>query len=227
VYGIDATALLPVLSPAAHRSTYGSQHASTAEQRYRRLLAGVQLTKDFFFSYTWSAVQMGDMAHAGFFSWCCVVSALDMPVHAAMEALVLKCLVSKALPLSLPHPSCRPIHQTVQKTFAEGRALADGDTSVAAAAYDTKFVWNEFLSRPLRQAVGSGRWCVPLAHGFFQQRTLALLGRNLHLTLIARRSRQVCMWGVGGLVGRGVLRGRCDALRLLVACAICLQLVLV
>ena len=50
VYGIDATALLPLLSPATHRALYGSTQASGAEVRYRKLLAGVQLTKDFFFS---------------------------------------------------------------------------------------------------------------------------------------------------------------------------------
>ena len=45
MYGIDATALLPLLSPAAHRAAYGAAHAGSAEVRYRRLLAGVQLTK--------------------------------------------------------------------------------------------------------------------------------------------------------------------------------------
>ncbi|KAL4859481.1 Phosphoinositide phosphatase SAC1 [Chlorella vulgaris] len=131
VYGIEATSLVPVMSPAAHRTHFGSQHGSVAEQRYRKLLAGVQLTKDFFFSFSW------------------------------------------------------PIHQTVQRTFAQppGEAWADD-------AFDTKFVWNEYLTRPLREALGNSRFVVPLAHGCFQQRPLALLGRTLLLTLVARRSRQ-------------------------------------
>lgn len=57
-------------------------------------------------------------------------------------------------------------------------------------------MWNEFLCRPLRAALGAGaagRWAVPLAHGYFEQRPLALLGRTLQLTLVARRSRQVGM----------------------------------
>lgn len=36
VYGIDATALLPVLSPAAHRALFGTQQAATAEVRCRQ-----------------------------------------------------------------------------------------------------------------------------------------------------------------------------------------------
>ena len=45
--------------------------------------------------------------------------------------------------------------------------------------------------RPLREAVGHDGWVLPLVHGFWQQRQLALFGRTLTLTLVARRSRQV------------------------------------
>ncbi|KAL4426372.1 hypothetical protein ABPG77_004666 [Micractinium sp. CCAP 211/92] len=138
VYGIDATALLPVLSPSAHRALFGSQQLATAEVRYRKLLAGVQLTRDFFFSYTW------------------------------------------------------PIHQTAQRTFEQAPAQTP-DPAADGSAWTSHRVWNEFLSRPLRAALGAGpagRWAVPLAHGYFEQRPLALLGRTLQLTLVARRSRQ-------------------------------------
>ena len=43
--------------------------------------------------------------------------------------------------------------------------------------------------RPLREATGSDMWTMPLVHGFWQQRTLAVLGRMLTLSVIARRSR--------------------------------------
>ncbi len=152
MYGIDATALLPVLCPVAHRQLYDSSQPSTAEVRYRKLLAGVQLTRDFFFSYSW------------------------------------------------------PVHQTVQRTFGQapeqwwggGECGSEGD-----GAFGSHRVWNEHLSRPLREALAESsgssggssgdchRWVMPLAHGFFEQRPLALLGRTLTLTLVARRSRQV------------------------------------
>ena len=42
--------------------------------------------------------------------------------------------------------------------------------------------------RPLREALGHDqRWTIPLIHGFWQQRSLALFGRTLTLTLLARR----------------------------------------
>lgn len=45
------------------------------------------------------------------------------------------------------------------------------------------------LIRQLRGALGHDRWVTPLVHGFWQQRSLAVLGRALSVTLIARRSR--------------------------------------
>lgn len=49
--------------------------------------------------------------------------------------------------------------------------------------------WNSFAFRQLRTALGNDRWLTPLVHGFWQQRSLAVLGRALTVTLIARRSR--------------------------------------
>ena len=46
-----------------------------------------------------------------------------------------------------------------------------------------------FAFRQLRTALGNDRWLTPLVHGFWQQRSLAVLGRALTVTLIARRSR--------------------------------------
>ena len=45
------------------------------------------------------------------------------------------------------------------------------------------------LVRHLRGALGNEQWVTPLVHGFWQQRSLAVLGRALTVTLIARRSR--------------------------------------
>lgn len=59
--------------------------------------------------------------------------------------------------------------------------------------------------RPLREALGNDKWVLPLVHGFWEQRRLALFGRTLTLTVIARRSRQVS-WQ-GGQEGRGQAGG--------------------
>jgi hypothetical protein len=43
--------------------------------------------------------------------------------------------------------------------------------------------------RALREALGTEQWVIPLIHGFWQQRSLAVVGQQLTLTLVARRSR--------------------------------------
>jgi hypothetical protein len=55
--------------------------------------------------------------------------------------------------------------------------------------YETMFVWNEFLTRGIRNHLRSTLWTVALVYGFFKQVELSLLGRDFKLTLIARRSR--------------------------------------
>ena len=45
------------------------------------------------------------------------------------------------------------------------------------------------MRRHLRGAVGNDAWVTPLVHGFWQRRSLAVLGQALTVTLIARRSR--------------------------------------
>jgi hypothetical protein len=61
-----------------------------------------------------------------------------------------------------------------------------------ATSFESMFVWNAHLSRPLVRTLGAesaSTWLVPLVHGFFQQSTLSLFGRIFSITLISRRSR--------------------------------------
>ncbi|CAN6178957.1 unnamed protein product [Urochloa humidicola] len=55
--------------------------------------------------------------------------------------------------------------------------------------YDTMFVWNEFLTRGMRNILKTTLWTVALVYGFFKQDKLAICGKDIMLTLIARRSR--------------------------------------
>ncbi|KAA3477381.1 phosphoinositide phosphatase SAC3-like [Gossypium australe] len=55
--------------------------------------------------------------------------------------------------------------------------------------YETMFVWNEFLTRGIRNHLQNTLWTVALVYGFFKQATLSVSGRDFKLTLIARRSR--------------------------------------
>ncbi|KAE8647092.1 hypothetical protein Csa_022988 [Cucumis sativus] len=115
--------------------------------RYKKLLCSVDLTKDFFFSYSYQVMR------------------------------------------------------SLQKNIC--------DNETGHALYETMFVWNEFLTRGIRNHLHNTIWTVALVYGFFKQHmievhgdcsirltgrtdnngTLSLDGRDFKLTLIARRSR--------------------------------------
>ncbi|KAJ0244769.1 SAC domain-containing protein [Hirschfeldia incana] len=55
--------------------------------------------------------------------------------------------------------------------------------------YESMFVWNEYLTRQIRNNAKDCMWTVALVYGFFKQVKLSVSERNFRLTLIARRSR--------------------------------------
>ncbi|KAL8265581.1 hypothetical protein R6Q59_023711 [Mikania micrantha] len=59
----------------------------------------------------------------------------------------------------------------------------------APVLYETMFVWNEFLTRGVRNFLQNTVWTVALIYGFFKQDKLSISGRDFRLTLISRRSR--------------------------------------
>jgi hypothetical protein len=95
--------------------------------RYKRLLCSVDLSKDFFFSYSYN------------------------------------------------------IMRSLQKNITE--------KNTGQVVYETMFVWNEFLTRAVRNHLKNTSWTVALVHGFFKQSKLSVSGKDFWLTLIARRSR--------------------------------------
>ncbi|KAL6974665.1 Phosphoinositide phosphatase sac4 [Sarracenia purpurea var. burkii] len=97
------------------------------ENRYKKLLCMVDLTKDFFFSYSYHVMR------------------------------------------------------SLQKNMCDNEA--------GQVLYETMFVWNEFLTRGIRNLLQNTLWTVALVYGFFRQATLSISGRDFKLTLIARRSR--------------------------------------
>ncbi|GBG31302.1 Phosphoinositide phosphatase SAC1 [Hondaea fermentalgiana] len=65
-----------------------------------------------------------------------------------------------------------------------------------AIAEDNMFIWNEYLARPLLDALQTSSrsvflspWTITLVHGSFKQQRCSILSRSLTLTLVARRSR--------------------------------------
>ncbi|CAA7394982.1 unnamed protein product [Spirodela intermedia] len=100
---------------------------SKNEKRYKKLLRTVDLTKDFFFSYSYNVMR------------------------------------------------------SLQKNFC--------DSQTGHVVYDSMFVWNEFLTRGIRNRLRNNVWTVALVHGFFKQVNLSMSGKDLKLIVIARRSR--------------------------------------
>ncbi|XP_078444255.1 phosphoinositide phosphatase SAC2-like [Wolffia australiana] len=112
---------LPEPSPPLDMAT------SKMENRYKKLLCNVDLTRDFFFSYSYH------------------------------------------------------IMRSLQKNLC--------DEQPGQTVYDTMFVWNEYLTRGIRNHVKNTLWTVALVYGFFKQDKLSVSGKEFKLTLIARRSR--------------------------------------
>ncbi|WCJ42861.1 Phosphoinositide phosphatase family protein [Euphorbia peplus] len=123
VYAVSKSEMIPLPN-----STVQSEFATSKnENRYKKLLCMVDLTKDFFFSYSYHVMK------------------------------------------------------SLQRNLCE--------KETGQVLYETMFVWNEFLTREVRNHLQNTLWTVALVYGFFKQATLSLSGRDFILTLIARRSR--------------------------------------
>ncbi|XP_020094126.1 phosphoinositide phosphatase SAC1 [Ananas comosus] len=123
IYCIDESQMITV----PHSSIQSDVAHSKSEIRYKKLLSSVDLTKDFYYSYTY------------------------------------------------------PIMQSLQKNV-----LSSGKEKMP---YDNLFVWNEFLTRPIRSRCSNTLWTIALVHGHFKQAKLSIFWREFTVALISRRSR--------------------------------------
>ncbi|KAJ9179451.1 hypothetical protein P3X46_011239 [Hevea brasiliensis] len=122
IYAITKSEMIPIPNSSMRSNMTNSKN----ENRYKKLLCTVDLTRDFFFSYSYH---------------------------------VMHCL---------------------QKNLCN---------EAGQAHHETMFVWNEFLTRGIRNNLKNTLWTVALVYGFFKQVKLSASGRDFKLTLIARRSR--------------------------------------
>ncbi|XP_010535227.1 PREDICTED: phosphoinositide phosphatase SAC1 [Tarenaya hassleriana] len=123
IYAIDESQMITI----PHVSVQSDVAASKTELRYKKLLSSVDLTKDFFYSYTY------------------------------------------------------PIMQSLQKNV-----LSSGEEGMP---YDNIFVWNAYLTQPIRSRCSNSIWTIALVHGHFKQIRLSIFGRDFSVTLVSRRSR--------------------------------------
>ncbi|CAL0330254.1 unnamed protein product [Lupinus luteus] len=124
VYAVSKSEMIPLPNSSVWSNIINSKN----ENRYKKLLCTVDLTKDFYFSYSYHVMRNLQR---------------NMYDHESDQVL-----------------------------------------------YETMFVWNEFLTRGIRNNLHNTLWTVALVYGFFKQDTLTTVsGREFILTLIARRSR--------------------------------------
>lgn len=123
VYAVSKCEIISLPNPSVQSNITDYKN----ESRYKKLLCTVDLTKDFFFSYSYHVMR------------------------------------------------------SLQKNLCENET--------GQVLYETMFVWNEFLTRGIRNHLQNTIWTVALVYGFFKQATIPLSGRDFKLTLIARRSR--------------------------------------
>ena len=114
------------------------------EKRYLRLFMGVDLCKDFYFSYT--------------------------------------------------YPLWNSLQQNLLLDTQDSRN-SSGSASGSISGFENMFVWNAHLANnyfDIEKQVSESdkeRWIVPLIQGFFDQVKLCTFGKELKITLVARRSR--------------------------------------
>ncbi|XP_076898917.1 phosphatidylinositol-3-phosphatase SAC1-like [Bidens hawaiensis] len=123
VYCIEDSHMITI----PHISVQSDIAHSKTEQRYRKLLSSVDLTKDFYYSYTY------------------------------------------------------PIMRSLQKNV-----LSNGNEGMP---YDDIFVWNAFLTQPIRSRCRNTIWTIALVHGNFKQVRLSVFGRDFSIALLSKRSR--------------------------------------
>ncbi|XP_008647710.1 phosphatidylinositol-3-phosphatase SAC1-like isoform X2 [Zea mays] len=123
IYCIDESQMITI----PHSSVQTDVATSKNELRYKKLLASVDLTKDFFYSYTY------------------------------------------------------PIMQSLQQSVTSA--------GMKEMPYENLFVWNTFLTEPVRSRCHNTLWTVALVHGHFKQVKLSIFGREINVVLSSRRSR--------------------------------------
>lgn len=145
------------------------------ERRYLRLLSWVDLSKGFFFSYTYR-----------------LTATLQANLCGSRDGVGggRTCGHGQAAVAQRERGEVDP--GQVESSSSNTAPGGGFDVPTALHDFDSMFSWNCHLSKSIRTALGdaaAAHWLVPIVHGFFQQRHLSLLGRRLVVTLIARRSR--------------------------------------
>ncbi|CAM0140332.1 unnamed protein product, partial [Umbelopsis sp. WA50703] len=133
IYHIDETKLVPIGLPVKYDK-------NSDEARYIAIFQNVDMTKNFYFSYTYD-----------------ITNTLQVNMTRA--------------------PYTEDMSDEDKKSNADN-------------GYNLMFVWNHHLLKAGFESISSqSSWILPMIYGFVDQAKISVLGRNVFVTLIARRSR--------------------------------------
>ena len=149
---------------AAAAGTSSSSSSSAAERRYRKLMAGVDLTRGFYFSYTY-----------------CLARTMQRNHHVGSEK-------------ESSDNDDEGDGRRWADDDDEQDDTTPAPYDVWSSMFTWNSHLTRPLRDCLRASSSSGLeagggWLLPLIHGWWEQRRLSLLGRPLSLTLLSRRSR--------------------------------------
>ncbi|RPB29412.1 hypothetical protein L211DRAFT_864066 [Terfezia boudieri ATCC MYA-4762] len=112
--------------------------------------------------------------------------------HTPEEARFIHILGNLDLSRSFYFSYSYDITHTLQYNITrERRALAKGLPHPGNSGINDMFAWNNYLLQPAIRHIGKNTfdWCLPIIHGFVDQATISVYGRQIYITVIARRSR--------------------------------------
>eukprot|EP01112_Ceratiomyxa_fruticulosa_P009117 TRINITY_DN2379_c0_g1_i1.p1 TRINITY_DN2379_c0_g1~~TRINITY_DN2379_c0_g1_i1.p1 ORF type:complete len:1047 (-),score=231.77 TRINITY_DN2379_c0_g1_i1:139-3279(-) len=212
IYGIDDIAYIYIPPSFPKTQTPELQE----EMKYKGLFLGLDLTRDFYFSYTYDLTHtlqhnMTPDSHATVPPPPCEVlppqeyqqsgeestgkhsgnSSNSSSAHSSTANL--NDIPKKIEPVNYELSGMFKKQSTKKKRQVETNPLPQSPPVTPkerpTPPYNDMFVWNNFLLEPLLSSVSSWDWILPIIHGYFIQSTVSIFGRPLSIVLIARRSR--------------------------------------
>lgn len=179
IFHIDATSTISIHSSTTPTSKLDK---NSDEARYLQMYQMVDLTKNFYFSYSYDITRtlQANMTRLRTFP--------PTPMNTSPV------MSSSTSPSAGSYPSSSSTTTAAAASTEAGvepESETDLDASVLESGRNKMFVWNQYL---LENGFGEhsaidNQWALPIMYGFVDQSKLSILGRNVFVTLIARRSR--------------------------------------
>ncbi|GAB1604859.1 polyphosphoinositide phosphatase-like [Argonauta hians] len=144
----------------------GNNHIHSDESRYVKMFQNVDLSSNFYFSYSY------DLTHSLQYNMAPTnsPSSKDSSRNSDANSYL---FVNRG---QFPKPSTPYI-------LPEDCVLGVKNTA------SSKFVWNSHLQQPCKDMIHSD-WVINIIHGFIGQVNICIFGKPIYLTLIGRRSNQ-------------------------------------